>query len=123
MGNIFTLAKKDLTPGKKYNYCPYCYQKKKQELKNTAIDPTTTISPLIYNKTLEVYVFKNGEEKKYIDEFYICPNCKKRIDEKDFLKTYCVTPENEKYTDADFNKKPVTAINIKQVAQGVVNDN
>lgn len=113
MSNIYTLAKKDLTPGKKLNYCPYCYQRKKQELKNTAIDPLTMLKPLIYNKTLEVYQLKNGEEKKYIDEFYTCPVCTHKITDKDFLKTYCTNDKGEKYTDADFNKKPLQNHDLK----------
>lgn len=109
----YTLAKKQLPPGVKTHYCPYCYQSKKKQLINTKKSVFDELDSLTYFKILEVGHLKNGEEKKYIDEFWLCPLCKKRIDDKDFLKTYCVTGDNMKYTDADFNKKPSKVYNLK----------
>lgn len=93
MATHYTLSKKQLPAGVITHYCPYCYKKKRKELKNTKRDPANELDTLTYIKGLVIYVLKNGEKRKYIDEFWTCPHCQKRIDDKDFLKSYCVTPE------------------------------
>lgn len=111
MAEHFTLIKKKLPPGIKNHYCPYCYKSKQKELVNTKKSVFDELDTLTFIKDLQVMRFKSGEEKKYIDEFWTCPNCRKRIDDKDFLKSYCTNSSGEKYTDADFNKKPDSNFN------------
>lgn len=113
----YTLASKPLQPGTQMNYCPYCFKVKKNQLKGTKKTVFDELDPLTYVKELQIIPLKNGEKKKYIDVFYTCETCHKKITDDDFVMAYCVDPDNNKYTSETIRKhSDITLQEIKQNA-------
>lgn len=73
-----------------YNYCPYCMKKWKEQFKDSPnASYLDSLKPLTYKKYLVLDgKDKHGDDIKYIDEFWECSRCDKKLTTDDFL-VYC----------------------------------
>lgn len=87
----FNLERKQLsTDGNgKYNYCPYCIKDIKKLTPDK--DYKEVMKPIIYNKVLCVddeHFKENGDNVKWIEEFWECPRCRKKLTDEDYVLHY-----------------------------------
>lgn len=92
----YLLQKTQLSKNNKYNYCPYCVDEYTRQNGKEKSNYMEILSPITYQRIMEVDKDKNGNETKYVDEFWECSRCKKKLTSEDFRMRYCASSVGEK---------------------------
>lgn len=82
------------------SYCPYCYKETKKRIEGTKQDFKDFLKPLIYKKFLVLDgKDKHGNDIKYINEYWECTHCERKLTTDDFVLNYCTRADGSKYSE------------------------
>lgn len=95
---IFTLDNHQIKNDSKFSYCPYCWKSKKAEGKTDDVIKGE-LPKVYYKKLLEITKDKKGDDVKYINEFFICTNCKRQLTSDDYSFMYGLKSDGTRYKD------------------------